>query len=70
MWIMSNKQCWYKKLQHINQLESYNVLEFDFSFYSGSDILFSFLFCLLGPHLRHVEVPGLGVESELQLPTP
>ena len=26
------------------------------------------LFGFLGPHLRHVEVPGLGVESELQLP--
>ena len=28
---------------------------------------FSFLF-LLGPHLRYMEAPGLGVESELQLP--
>ena len=27
----------------------------------------SFLF-FLGPHLRHMEVPGLGVESKLQLP--
>ena len=26
-------------------------------------------FCFfLGPHLRHMEVPRLGVESELQLP--
>ena len=24
-----------------------------------------FFFFLLGPHLRHMEVPGLGVESEL-----
>ena len=24
--------------------------------------------CFLGPHLRHMEVPRLGVESELQLP--
>ena len=33
--------------------------------------LFCFVFCLfvsLGPHLRHMEVPRLGVESELQLP--
>ena len=30
-------------------------------------ILFSY-FCSLGPHLRHTEVPGLGVELELQLP--
>ena len=30
--------------------------------------LFLFLFCIfLGPHLRHMEVPRLGVESELQL---
>ena len=30
--------------------------------------LFNFiLFLLLGPHLWHVEVPRLGVESELQL---
>ena len=27
-----------------------------------------FLFCFLGPHLQHVEVPRLGVKSELQLP--
>ena len=27
------------------------------------------LFCFLGPHLRHMEIPRLGVESELQLPT-
>ena len=29
---------------------------------------FFFFFCFLGPHLRHMEVPSLGVESELQLP--
>ena len=27
-----------------------------------------FLVCFLGPHLQHTEVPGLQVESELQLP--
>ena len=26
-----------------------------------------YLFCLLEPHLRHMEIPRLGVESELQL---
>ena len=26
------------------------------------------VFCFLGPHLRHTEVPRLGVQSELQLP--
>ena len=32
-------------------------------------IYFFFIFLFLGPHLRHMEVPGLGVELELQLPT-
>ena len=27
--------------------------------------LFFYLFCLLGPHLQHIEVPRLGVKSEL-----
>ena len=27
-----------------------------------------FMFCFLGPHLQHMEVPSLGVESELQPP--
>ena len=27
---------------------------------------FFFFFGFLGPHLQHMEVPGLGVESELQ----
>ena len=32
-------------------------------------VLFIYLFiCFLGLHLRHMEVPRLGVESELQLP--
>ena len=30
--------------------------------------LFIYLFCFLGPHPRHMEVPRLGVQSELQLP--
>ena len=31
-------------------------------------ILFYFIFCFLGPHLQHREVPRPGVQSELQLP--
>ena len=31
-------------------------------------VLFCFVFCFLEPPLWHVEVPRLGVESELQLP--
>ena len=30
--------------------------------------MFVCLFCFLGPHLQHMEVPRLGAESELQLP--
>ena len=31
-------------------------------------VFFFFFLVFLGPHLRHMEVPRLGVESELQLP--
>ena len=36
----------------------------------GSDFLFYFFiyFCFLGPHLQHMDVPRLGVKSELQKP--
>ena len=30
--------------------------------------IFYFYFCFLGPHLWHMDVPRLGVESDLQLP--
>ena len=33
-----------------------------------SRMLFSFFVLFLGLHLQHMEVPRLGVESELQLP--
>ena len=33
---------------------------------TGNSIIF--IFCFLGLHLRHMEVPRLGFESELQLP--
>ena len=32
------------------------------------DTLFILFFCFLRPYPRHMEVPGLGVKSELQLP--
>ena len=32
------------------------------------DAFFIFIFCFLGSHSRHMEVPRLGVQSELQLP--
>ena len=35
-----------------------------------ANLIFSF-FVFLGPHLQHMEVPSLGVKSELQVqPTP
>ena len=36
--------------------------------YLGKGFFFLFLIFFLGLHLRHVEVPSLGVKSELQLP--
>ena len=41
-------------------------------FYVFYFLLFYFIlfyFCFLGPHLKHMQVPRPGVESELQLPT-
>ena len=33
----------------------------------NTDRIFFFLFAILGPNLRHMEVPRLGAELELQL---
>ena len=41
--------------------------QYDLGFCFFFIVLLSF-FSFLGPYLRHVEVPRLGVESELQLP--
>ena len=38
-------------------------------FMSELPILFLFLFCFVGSHPQHMEVPRLGVKSELQMPT-
>ena len=35
--------------------------------YEGKNTVTFYLFFVLGPHLRHTEVPGLGVKAELQL---
>ena len=62
----------------LGEVVSYTVMQLhflsEFSFLAGIPwhckwflyLLFSF-FCFLGLHPRHVEVPGLGVASELQL---
>ena len=34
---------------------------------AGQLLLALFFFCFLGPQVQHMEVPRLGVESELQL---
>ena len=36
--------------------------------HSKANVNLFLLFFFLGPHLQHMEVPGLGAESELQLP--
>ena len=38
-----------------------------FSAFFSVLFLFLFVFCFIGTHLRHMEVPRLGVQSELQL---
>ena len=40
---------------------------FCFQFLKFYLFLFMYLFCFLGPHLWHMEVPRLGVKSELEL---
>ena len=42
--------------------------EANISYCQISVIFFFFFFCFLGPYPQHVEVPRLGVESDLQLP--
>ena len=40
-----------------------------FKFFIVALFIYLFIYlCFLGPHLQHMEVPKLGVESELQLP--
>ena len=39
------------------------------TFTSVQPCLSFFFLCFLGPHMQHMEVPRLGVESELQLPS-
>ena len=45
-----------------------NVGFFTCSATMGTPVFCFVLFVFLGPHLHHMEVPRLGVESELQLP--
>ena len=51
-----------KREQVRGEMRKKEIIPFFLSFF------FFFLVCFSGPHLRHMEVPRLGVESELQLP--
>ena len=43
-------------------------MEGNLLYYKSIDLdVYIILLCFLGPHLRHMEVPRLGVELELQL---
>ena len=48
---------------HLHQLESLRMGCRNFVV-----VVVLFIFAILGPHPQHMEVPRLGVESELQLP--
>ena len=48
-----------EKLQLLLSFQNTSTFSFSFSF---------FFFVFVGPHLWHLEVPSLGVESEPQLP--
>ena len=43
------------------------LISWVFLFWLIDFCLFVYLFCFLGPHLRHMEVPRPGTESEIQL---
>ena len=57
---------WFSPYEHLScpYLSTWLHCNHSFFFFFFPLILFFFL----GPHLRHVDVPRLGVESELQLP--
>ena len=54
---------WYMRV-HCSNLHTFMYL----NFFIINFILFYYLFCFLGLHLRHMEVPRLRVKLELKLP--
>ena len=46
----------------------FDIFNMDLKDFILFHLLLLLLFCFLGPHVQHMEVPRLGVESELQLP--
>ena len=51
----------------VSSEDTERVIDLNWSWGSQGDSNYYFFF-FLGPHLWHMEVPGLGVRSELQLP--
>ena len=47
---------------------TYSSLCYKARLHCRSIFIFIFIFCFLGLHLQHMDVPKLGVKSELQLP--
>ena len=58
----------YKKWIKISQHSFFGFLFFLILYILFLDLILFLFFCFLGPWLQDMEVPRLGVESELQLP--
>ena len=54
-------------VSHFGDSHSCNITNF-FHYYDNCQGFGVFLFFVFRPHLWHIEVPGLGLKSELQLP--
>ena len=64
LWLLSCISCLY-----ILDFRPLSVASFETIFSCSIGFLFVCLFCILGPHPRHMEVSRLEVSLELQLPT-
>ena len=60
-----------ERLNSFCKLSQFGYLDSDTAVYFEKQtfllFIYLFIFCFLGPHLRHMEVPRLGVKLELQL---
>ena len=71
-YFISNRNNFYYFIKDIHmkvggseEVSEYTVWVFSCSDSSGFKFIYLFIFVFLGPHLQHIEVPRLGVESEL-----
>jgi len=62
------KQLWGQVLKHISLHSAYLILLFNLKLLHPKPKQ-DFFFGFLGPHLWHMEIPRIGVKSELQLPS-